>query len=537
MAQTSFDYVIVGAGAAGCVMAARLSEDPAVRVALIEAGGGDGSPFLRIPGFGFLVGAAPKYNWGFVTEPMVGVDGRRMTLLAGKALGGSSSINGMIYTRGHSRDYDLWRQMGAEGWGFEGVLPFFRKAEGSARGASALRGGDGPFRTKKSEPRLPIADAFLEALTQAGFPLRDDLNADEGEGFGFYDVNIHRGRRMSAAASYLEAARVRPNLSVFTRAHALRVAIENGRARGVEILHLGVAERVSAEREVIVCAGAIKSPQLLMLSGVGPAEELAAQGLPVVVDSPNVGRNLQNHPCYRAQWLCNAPVTARRHLHPLSAAKAAWNYALHRSGPLAESFVTAGGFFRTDERMETPDAQVVMLAALVPDARPGKLNPWDLLPKEDGFSLTIYQGSPWSRGDVRLASADPLAAPRVQPNYFADPRDMDVLVRAMTMMRAVIRQPAIAKYVAREVRPGLAAVDDATLRADIRRNASTSYHQAGTCAMGVDETAVVDAALRVRGVDGLRVADASVIPRLPNAALHGPVIMIGEKAAALVKAA
>ena len=525
------DYVVVGAGAAGCVVAARLAEDPDNEVVLLEAGGSDRSPFLRLPGLGFAAGAIGKFNWNFVTEPIRALHDRRLTLLAGKVIGGSSSINGMIYTRGHSSEYDRWRELGCEGWGFDDLRPHFLRSEANVRGAGAWHGADGPMRLRRADPRLPICDAFLEAAAAAGLPVVDDLNANHAEGLGWYDVNIDRGLRASSAHAFLEPARRRRNLTVVTGAHAARIVLSAGRATGVEAVRDGARLVFEARREVVVCAGAIKSPQLLMLSGIGPADELRRHGIDVAVDSPRVGSDFQNHPCYRPQWACSAPVTARNHVGAAPMLRAGLAYALGRSGPLAESFASAGGFFRSDPDLPLADMQVVMLSALPPR---GGQRIRDLLPKEQGFALTIYQGTPHSRGRVSLRSPDPLDAPLVQPGYFDDPRDIGILAAGVQRMRDVMRRPEIARHVRAAVAPPDSVRDRAALIEHVRREAATSYHQCGTCAMGPDDRAVLDARLRVRGVAGLRVADASVIPRLPNAALHAVSLMIGEKAAAMI---
>lgn len=534
----SCDYLVIGSGAGGAVVAARLSERPENRVVVLEAGGGDNSLLLRLPGLGFLAANHPRFNWCFPTEPLPAMGDRELVWLQGKVLGGSSSINGMIYTRGHPREYDLWRQMGCAGWSFDDVLPFFKRSEGNERGEGPWHGGAGPVRVRRARPELPICDAFLEAAAEAGFPVRDDLNRDAADGFGYYDINVGDGRRMSAAAAYLRPARGRANLSVQLGARALRLIVERGRARAVEVLVRGSTARIEVEREIVLSAGAVNTPQLLLLSGIGPADDLRRQAIAVVHHSPRVGTGLQNHVCYRPQYLCTEPVTASRYLRPWNAIAAGLSYAVDRSGPLAESYAVAGGFFRTDPSLETADAQVVLLSALGPTTTGGaRFRVRDLLPKQHGFGLTIYQGSPLSRGSVSLRSADPLAPPRIDPGYFSDSRDMEVLKTAVTRMRAMMRQPAIRRLIDRELMPGEAVRDDAALEADIRRHGGTAYHQCGSCAMGPDAEAALDPELRVRGVDGLRVADASVMPRIPNAALHALCLMIGEKAAALMLAA
>ena len=532
----SCDYLVVGSGASGSVVAARLSEDPGVSVILLEAGGINDSLLLRLPGLGFAAANNPRFNWGFKADAAPSMENRELTWLQGRVLGGSSSINGMIYTRGHSREYDIWRQMGCEGWAFDDVLPYFKRSEANERGAGPWHGGQGPVIVRRARPELAISDAFLNAAAEDGFPILDDMNVDVVDGFGFYDINAGHGRRMSSAAAYLEPAADRPNLRVLTNAHALKVTIEGEKASGVEVMVGGQRHAISVNREVILSAGAIKTPQILMLSGVGPADDLRQQGVPVVHDAPNVGRNLQNHVCYRPQYLCSKPVSASRHLRPFNALAAAVRYGLFRTGPLAETYAVAGGYFRTDQALEVPDAQVVLLSALGPTKAGGATFRYrDLLPDQHGFGLTVYQGSPNSRGAVSLRSADPSDQPRIQGNYFSDPRDMPVLIKAVNRMREMMRRPAIAKYIDRELMPGETVGDDDALEADIRRNGATAYHQCGTCAMGGTENSVVTPDLKVRGIEGLRIADTSIIPRIPNAALHAPAIMIGEKAAAMIK--
>ena len=525
------DYLVIGAGASGCVVASRLAERPENEVVLIEAGGSDRSPFLRLPGLGFAAGAIPRYNWNFEVEPIPALHDRRMVLLQGKVIGGSSSINGMIYARGHASNYDRWADMGCTGWGFADLLPFFRKSESNFRGPNEWHGGDGPMRLRRAAPNLRIFDAFLEAAASAGYPVVDDLNANPGEAFGWFDVNIHQGLRMSASRAFLHGDGIRRNLKVLPRTQALRIRLAGAKATGVEALRDGKPITIHAAQSIIVCAGAIKSPQLLMLSGIGPGDALRKEGVTVAVESPGVGRNLQNHPCFRPRFACSQPVTARSHLSAAGMTRAALRYATSREGALAESFACAGGFYRSEPGIALPDMQVVMLSAL--PGHGGK-QIRDLLPREHGFALTIYQGTPWSRGEVSLRSSDPLAPPLIDTSYFSDPRDIEVLASGVERMRELMRQPPIARYISAAISPPASVRTRAELVAAIRREAATSYHQSGTCAMGAGESSVVDARLRVKGVDGLRVADTSIIPVLPNAALHAVPLMIGEKAAAMI---
>ena len=530
------DYLIVGSGAAGAIVAARLSENLDASVILLEAGGKNNSLLLRVPGLGFAAANHPKYNWGFEAEPSPAMDNRKLIWLQGRVLGGSSSINGMIYTRGHSREYDIWRQMGCEGWGSNDVLPYFKRLESFEDSNSRELGKEGPVSIRKAKPDLEICDAFLQAARDEGYPILSDMNSDVTEGFGFYDINAGTGRRMSAATSYLEPISKRRNLMVIPHAQVVKILIENNSANGVEFFWKGKFRQLFAEKEVVLSSGAIKTPQLLMLSGIGPENELEKFGIKVKLNSPKVGKTLQNHVCYRPQYLCSAPISSSKHLQPLNILKAGMKYVFDKSGPLAETYAVAGGFLKTDKTLEVPDAQVVLLSALGP-TKTGvvgyKIR--DLLPDEHGFGLTVYQGSPRSRGSVTLRSPDPFDQPLITSGYFSDPYDMEVLKTAVKKMRKMMKQPAISQFIKKELAPGEDIEDEKSLEKEIRRNGATAYHQCASCAMGPEDDSVLNEKLQVRGIDKLRIADASVMPRIPNAALHAPSMMIGEKAAALIK--
>ena len=530
------DYLIVGSGAAGAIVAARLSENPDASVILLEAGGKNNSLLLRVPGLGFAAANHPKYNWGFEAEPSPAMDNRKLIWLQGRVLGGSSSINGMIYTRGHSREYDIWRQMGCEGWGSNDVLPYFKRLESFEDSNSRELGKEGPVSIRKAKPDLEICDAFLQAARDEGYPILSDMNSDVTEGFGFYDINAGAGRRMSAATSYLEPISKRRNLMVIPHAQVVKILIENNSANGVEFFWKGKFRQLFAGKEVVLSSGAIKTPQLLMLSGIGPENELEKFGIKVKLNSPKVGKTLQNHVCYRPQYLCSAPISSSKHLQPLNILKAGMKYVFDKSGPLAETYAVAGGFLKTDKTLEVPDAQVVLLSALGPTKTGGagyKIR--DLLPDEHGFGLTVYQGSPRSRGSVTLRSPDPFDQPLITSGYFSDPYDMEVLKTAVKKMRKMMKQPAISQFIKKELAPGEDIEDEKSLEKEIRRNGATAYHQCASCAMGPEDDSVLNEKLQVRGIDKLRIADASVMPRIPNAALHAPSMMIGEKAAALIK--
>jgi choline dehydrogenase len=529
----SFDYVIVGGGTAGCVLANRLSADPGIRVCLIEAGPRDRDWLLHIPGASIRNSTTPRFNWSFQTEPVDTLENRRLFWAQGRVLGGSSSINGMIYARGQRLDYDSWVQLGCPGWGYDDLLPYFRQSERNERGASELHGGDGPVAVSRGRPDLEICQRFLDAAREEGFPVVDDLNGIYRDGFGHFDCTIERGRRCSAATAFLAPARTRPNLQVMVESQALRIVFDGARASGVEVWHAGKGRVIVARREVVLSGGAVNSPQLLMLSGIGPADHLRSIGVQVRVDLASVGANLQNHVTYRMQYACSEPITAYRYMNPARALGAGLTYLLFRRGVLSQSIVPTGGFFRSEEHLETPDVQVQLGVGLI-----GRVGATVLqrLPREHGFSLSVNQGRPSSRGEVRLRSADPFAPPAIIPRYFSDPRDLQVLASAIGRMRSLASRPSLARVISGEIRPGPKNGNRAALIGSIRSKAGTAFHPVGTCRMGSDGDSVVDLSLRVRGVEGLRVADASIVPALMNANTNAAAMMVGERAAALLLA-
>jgi choline dehydrogenase len=533
-ASGRWDYVVIGAGAAGCVIAGRLSQTmPDARIALIEAGGERLGLTTKIPGTAFIASTFARSNWNFETEPVPALNGRRLRWFQGRILGGSSSINGMLYLRGHSLEFDQWAQLGCQGWSFEQVLPYFKKAETNTRGISEWHGDDGPITVKQSRLDLPICEAFLAAAGEAGFQVVGDLNADVAEGFGRIDTNIANGRRASTAVAYVQPARARGNLELLTEAIATRIVLEGGRARGVEISRRGVRETVWAEREIILCGGTVNSPQLLMLSGIGPADHLSSLGIPVALDLPEVGRNLQNHPSYALSYACSEPVTAYKYLNPRAAIGIGLRYALTGGGSLGESYVATGGYMRSDPALAVSDTIVVMIPALVTRSGVG-FRLADLFPKRHGFTVMVGSGRPLSRGHILLRSPDPQAHPRIFPEYFSEPEDLRALARSVRRMRDMLRGSAVRDLIEAELTPGAIDNDQVSIEADIRARAATFFHPSGTCRMGSDPTAVVDPRLRVNGVRGLRVADASIMPAALNACTHAPTIMIGEKAAAMI---
>ncbi len=526
------DYVIVGAGSAGCVLASRLSEDPANSVILLEAGGADRHPFMRMP-FAFMkLQFVRRLSWNYWSEPEPGLGGRRLWLPRGKCLGGTSSINGMVYSRGHPRDYDEWAALGAAGWNWAEVLPYFLRSETSWRGAGEWHGGEGPLAVSPVDAAGPLFDATMETARRLGHVVSDDQHgAEGGEGFAPPEVTVANGRRASTASQYLRPAMRRPNLRVMTGASALRVVLEGGRAVGVEIAGRGGRRVVRADREVIVSAGAYNSPKLLLLSGIGPADELRALDIAVAVDLPGVGRNLQEHPLTGVSYTLNRPIGFESNLR---FDRLAWNVARYMLGmaPAATQLpVTAFGFLRTRPGLDRPDIKANLYPTRL-DARvwfPG-------VRRGAGHAMSAFCVllRPHSRGSVKLRSADPAAAPEIRINMFDDPRDLATMRDALRQMRAFYASDPLAGLAGRELIPGREVDTDAELDAHIRATAILAHHVSSSCAMGVGPEAVVDPELRVRGVAGLRVADASVMPRVIGGNTNAPVIMIAEKASDLI---
>ena len=528
------DVVIVGAGSAGCVLAARLSEDPAVQVTLLEAGPPDTSVLIHCPaGLGVMARsptARHAFNWAFQTVPQPGLNGRRGYQPRGKVLGGSSSINAMIYTRGVPEDYDAWAAEGNPGWGWADVLPVFKAAEHNERGSDAFHGTGGPLNVMDLCDPNPFSHAFVEAGVQAGHVHNRDFNGATQEGVGLYQVTHKGGERFSAAKAYLAPNRVRPNLHVVTGAHATRVLLEHGRAVGVAYVKDGCEHTVRAEREVVLSAGALQSPQLLMLSGIGPADHLRAHGIDVRHDLPGVGAHLHDHPDVVQVW----DVPGAHELFGLSLA-GAWRtigdvqrWRRERRGPLTTNFAEAGGFIKSDASEPVPDLQLHFVVGKLVDH--GRATVFG-----HGFSCHVCVLRPKSRGSVKLASKDPLAAPLIDPAFLQEGDDVRRLIQGFKQMRAILSQPALARHGGRE--KSFDVRSDAAIEAFIRQHADTIYHPVGSCRMGPHEHDVVDAQLRVRGVQGLRVVDASIMPRIVSGNTNAPTIMIAEKAVDMVRAA
>jgi len=526
----SFDYIIVGGGTAGCVLANRLTANAKNNVLVLEAGGPDNGFWIPIPaGFSKLLTNA-KYNWRFQTEPEENVYNRTIVVPRGKGLGGSTLINGMIFVRGQPQDYDLWAQMGATGWSFQDVLPYFKKLEAFEDGENELRGGSGPLHIVRVAERPPISEAFIEAAKQAGFPFNPDYNGASQEGFGYYQVNQHRGRRWSAADAYLRPALSRPNLKVQTHAHVTRIDFEGRRAIGVTY-RIGNEERkVRARAEVILTAGSVQTPHLLELSGVGDPETLASAGVPVFHALPGVGNNYIDHFATRMNWRVKLPVTLNELTRGWRLGLAVGQYFLTRKGILTFGTGLAHGFVKTRSELETPDVQYFFMHASYANAGERKLD------REPGMTIGVTQLRPESRGSIHIKSPDPMTAPAIRPNFLSVRTDQESLIGGMRIARQIIEQPAMDQYRAYEMNPGPDVNTDDEWLDFARRNGQTIYHAVGTCRMGKGPRAVVDERLRVYGLEGLRVVDASIMPAMVSANTAAAVMMIAEKGADLIQA-
>lgn len=527
-----FDHVVIGGGSAGCVLAGRLSEDPAVRVCLLEAGGSDASVLIHCPAGLAVLARTGQHNWGLQTTPQPGLGGRSGYQPRGKVLGGSSSVNAMIYVRGHPDDYDHWAAAGNPGWAWRDVLPYFLRAEHNERGASAWHGTGGPLNVADLQSPQRASRAFVEAGVQAGHARNGDFNGASCEGVGLYQVTHRAGERHSVAKGYLTPHLSRPNLRVITGAHATRILFEGRRAVGVEYRQGGQTQQVRAACEVLLSAGALLSPQLLMLSGVGPGDELQRHGIAVVHDLPGVGEHLHDHP--DVVQVMDAPALTDSFGISLGGAlrvlRGLWDWRAHRTGMLTSNFAEAGGFIKSHADEPRPDLQLHFVVGKLLDH--GRKASWG-----HGYSCHVCLLQPKSRGRVTLASADPMAAPLVDPAFLSDPDDLQRLVRGVRRMREILAQPALARLGARELPHSARAQSDAQIEQFIRDWADTIYHPVGSCRMGPGPLDVVDSQLRVHGLQGLRVVDASIMPRIVSGNTNAPTVMIAERAVELIRQA
>lgn len=532
--MASYDYIIVGAGSAGCVLANRLSKDPAVRVCLLEAGPSDSNPFIHMPiGIIFMM-MSRTLNWRYFTEPQSNLYNRVMFWPRGKTLGGSSSSNAMVYTRGHASDYDQWAALGNSGWSYADVLPLFKGAEHNERGNDSFHGVNGPLNVANLRTPNLLSGVYIEAAISAGYVKNNDFNGSSQEGVGLYQVTQKNGERWSVARAFLHPIMNRPNLTVITRAHTTKVVLDGKRACGVEMVQGGKTVRLQATREVLLSGGAINSPQLLMLSGIGPAAELKRHGIPVLHELPGVGQNLQDHLDVLVVHKCTKPVSlgiSWRNL--LAQVKHLYHYLRYRKGPLTTNSAEGGGFVKSDSQQAIPDLQFHFSPAHLDDhARNLSRAMFTLF--GHGYALHVCDLRPKSRGHIGLHSADPFAPALIAPNYLSHPDDMETMLKGVKAARKVLAAKAFDPYRGVEIFPGTEVQSDEQLKQFIQRKAGTIYHPVGTCKMGQDAMAVVDSKLKVHGITGLRVVDASIMPTLVGGNTNAPTIMIGEKAAAMI---
>ncbi|MDF2370458.1 MAG: choline dehydrogenase [Rhizobiaceae bacterium] len=535
MSQTpSHDYIVIGAGSAGCVLANRLSADPDRSVLLLEAGGKDRNPLFRLPMLMGKLFQSGIYNWHYHTEPEPYLNGRSVYWPRGKVLGGSSTINGMLYVRGNRRDYDRWAQLGLPGWSYEEVLPAFRRSEGHIQRKDDFHNSEGELTVCRARGSNPLHEVFIEAGTQAGHPKNDDFNGEEQEGFGRFDFTIRDGKRWSTSRAFLKPVQQRENLHVETGALTHRIIVENDRAVGVEYSQDGQTKRVYANREVILSAGTVNSPQILLLSGIGPADELAALGIDTVHDLPGVGKNLQDHVDCVMSWECLKPVTLYDDLRADKLMVSMAQGLLFGRGIVTTFPYEGGAFMKTHEGLESPDIQLHFMPALEKTANLHFPNPFRKKADTEnnhGFTMRVGPVNPESRGEITLHSSDPTQAPKILANYLKSDFDIRTMIEGIRMTREVIAQKAFDPYRGQELAPGPDCESEADLIAWLRATAMTTFHPVGTCKMGTDPQAVVDARLNVHGIAGLRIADASVMPIISSGNTNAPAIMIGERAA------
>ena len=519
-----FDYIIVGAGSAGCVLAERLSSDVRTNVLLIEAGTDNNALSLKIPAAVLSNLNSTKHNWVYLGEPEPELNGRQLKHDRGKALGGSSSINGMVFIRGHAMDFDGWQQAGCEGWGYANVLPYFKRMETYSGGEDDYRGGSGPLHVQRSAPKNPLVQAFLKSGEEAGYPRTDDINGYTQEGFGLLDSSVHRGERWSAVRAYLDQARARPNLTVLTEAHVQKVNLDGSRAVGVTFLQRGQRVTAHAQKEVILSAGAVGSPQILMISGIGPAAHLQELGIDVVLDLSGVGQNLNDHPDFVLQYECLKPITLWPKTKLIGRTAAGLRWLLTRGGTCASNHFEAVACIRSAPGIDYPDLQLTITPIAVDNQT------WKTIPKH-AFQIHVGLMRVFSRGRIELRDSNPSSPPRILVNYMTDARDRDVMRRGIRLVRELVEQPAFNGLCGEEIFPGANAQSDVELDHFVNAHCNTQWHLSGTARMGSkkDKGAVVDSQARVHGLQSLRVVDASIMPYVTNGNTNSPTIMIAEK--------
>ena len=524
----SFDYVVIGAGSAGCVLANRLSADGTTTVALLEAGGRDWNPWIHVPVGYFKTIHNPKTDWCYVTEPDPGLNGRKLKWPRGKVLGGCSSINGLLYVRGQHQDYDRWATLGCQGWSYSDVLPYFKRSENHSRGADGFHGVDGPLHVSDMSFKRPVCDDFIKGVAELGTPVNDDINAENQEGVGYFQLTTHKGRRCSTAVAYLNGARSRSNLSIITHAMVKRIGFDNKHASSVHIEQKGKPREIRARREIILAAGAIGSPQLLQVSGVGPGQVLQDAGVETLVDAPEVGENLQDHLQIRSVYKTKKPVTLNDELsNNWQKMRAGLEYIANRSGPLSMAASQVYAFCRTRLSNERPDIQY-HFQPLSADSPGEGLHPFSAI------TASVCQLRPESRGSIQIQSGDANQHPIIRPNYLSTDFDCQTAIESLKFTRRIMETEAMREHIASEYPPNSNAGSDEEILDQARNIANTIYHPTSTCRMGNDERAVVDTRLRVNGVTGLRVVDASIMPEIVSGNTNAPTIMIAERASDLI---
>lgn len=526
--NATFDYIVVGAGSAGAIIAARLSDDPTVNILLLEAGPDDGSFTIRMPAAVSINIKSHRYNWQYRTEPQKALGGRTLYQPRGKVLGGSSSLNGMIFIRGHALDYDRWVGEGATGWSYADVLPYFKKIEDFVGGADSYRGAGGPIPVTRGWASSPLHAAFIEAGQQAGHPFSSDVNGLQQHGISYFDKNISGGERWSTSRGYLTTRKIRSNLHILTNAVVSRVIFDKGHATGVEVLIGREVQRIRSAREVILCAGAFNTPKILMLSGIGQAEHLKRFAIPVIAEAPEVGANLQDHTEVHVQYRCIQPITLFRELSPLKKLYNGTRWMINRSGQAATNHYDTGAFLFADERAKHPDCQLHFVPIVYNNSVERRVDC-------HGFRVHAGPMRPVSRGTVTLRSADPRDPPVIQPNYFSEPKDWLDMRRIIELSRDIFACRAFDKFRGPEMSPGSAIINGKAMDGFIREWGDTGYHPSSTCRMGADDRAVVAPSGLVNGVGGLRICDASIMPSIVSGNLNAPVMMMAEKISDLIR--